>query len=140
MKRSTIAMLFIAISVGATSQVFGAPAFVEANVPEGKAIVYFYCPQGLFAVFSPLVVAKDGPIGTLPAGNYRAYISDPGTARFWLVSLNSAGLKFEAVAGQVYYVKCGELSISPGYIQPTFELTPREKAVADIGRCALLSD
>ena len=142
MKRLTIAILSIAIALWPASQVFAGPAFIEANVPEGKVIVYFYFPQALFINFSPLVVAKDGPIGVLSAGNYRVYISDPGTLRFWLVSLNSAGIKLEVLAGQTYYVKCGEMGSTPNVriVQLTFQLTPRDKAIADIERCTLLSD
>jgi hypothetical protein len=71
----------------------------EANVPEGKALLYIYWPGQMALQFDetgdPLVLAKSGPIGILPQGGYYRYVTESGTIKLWLVSLYAKGLKFE---------------------------------------------
>jgi hypothetical protein len=44
------------------------PLFVEeTNIPDGKALIYIYqTPPFLLQEKSPLVLAKEGPVGVLP--------------------------------------------------------------------------
>jgi hypothetical protein len=111
------------------------PPFVEANVPEGKALVYIYRTTDFGVQLIALILAKDGPISVLPMGTYCVYVADPGIIKLWLSSISSAEIKAEVVTGQVYYVKGSFGPNALGVQHPTLKAMPREKALKEIAEC-----
>jgi hypothetical protein len=146
MKRLIVLLTIVVVSAspilavgGTSSQSYKeATPFVEANVPDGKALVYIYIGAYLLDSWSQnaglLVLAKDGPIDVLPPNSYCTYVTDPGTIKLWAVpwaSKYSLGTKFDAVAGQIYYVK-----VDNGFVG--FKLIPNETAKKEIATCKLI--
>jgi hypothetical protein len=136
MKRLSLVLLSLVVAAAMASPVFAKPAFVEDNVPEGKALIYMYYQDNSKDNWGPLVLAKSGPIGILVHNSYRAYLAEPGTIKLWLVNFYASELKLDVVAGQIYYVKGGHAF--GGHID--FELVPSEAAKTEIAECQRLAD
>lgn len=136
MKRLTIVLL-AAVTLALASPIFGQRAFVEGNVPDGKALVYIYYLGWSTQTIGPLVIAKDGPVGVLLHESYCRCVTDPGTIKLWLAAGWVTQFKFEAIAGQIYYVKADLLSNNTG---PDLKLIPNEKAKPEIARCKQLTE
>ena len=138
MNRLMIVMLSAVAMVAVSGSVFGQskpqpqpkppapPPFIEASVPDGKALVYVYTTDGrrLRDSVGLLLLAKTGPIGVLDF-SYLSYFADPGIVKLWLVASATQEFKFEASAGQIYYVKSSFGGL---------ELIPKEKAKKEIER------
>jgi len=149
MKRMTIVLLSVIVALALASPIFGAggaggggqtqdqkvPPFVEASVPDGKALIYIYSGSfTLMGSFGPLLLGQSGPIAVLAPNHYRTLVTEPGTIKLWVVSLYARELKLEAIAGQIYYVKAG----ASAFIQagaPEIALIPNEKAMKEIAVC-----
>jgi hypothetical protein len=149
MKRLTIALFLTAVAVVLVSTTFcqdqgniegqkkPVSPFVEATVPDGKALVYIYyraLDLGDSAGF--LVLTKSGPIGILPSGRYLSFVTDPGTLKLWLVGLYATELKLEVAAGQAYYVRA---RIDASTLTPQLKLIANERAKNDIAKCKQLT-
>lgn len=148
MKRLTVVLLSVVFAVVLTSAVFGAgkpaspppppPPFVEANVPDGKALIYIYSKGFLLNSWNGnaglLVLSESGPIGILHSAGYHTYIVEPGSIKLWIVGAQAyaAGLTLEAVAGQIYYVE--------GTGVPDIKLIPNEKGKTEIAGCKETTD
>ena len=139
MKRLAV-LLSMVVALALASSAWAAPAFVEASVPDGKALIYLYRPGAIFSSLNPTLLAKDGPIGVLPLSSFLSYTSDPGTVKLWFVAATSASLKVEAVAGHVYYVKCAIINVGTNMFSLTFELVPNDKAKTEIAGCQQVPD
>ena len=132
MKRLKILVLWAFASMALAIPAFGKPPeppppppFVEASVPEGKALIYIYSFVRNATAgenesrnesyvrkqkIGDLLLAKSGPVGILSPNSYIAYVTEPGSIELWLVSArqaNSKELTVEAVAGKIYYVCSG---------------------------------
>jgi hypothetical protein len=165
MKRLTVVLLTVVVAVllaspissegqgesgqrkqsGQNEQAGPATGFVEEpNIPDGKALIYIYQPGnpvGFASAWTPLLLAKDGPLGILPPRSYYSYLTDPGTIKFWLAASESRELKVEAVAGQIYYVKGRVAGNGQGMmVELLLQLMPRETAIKEIVWCQPLSD
>jgi len=118
MKRSKMVLLSI-VAVVLASPLFGQhadpslvkpppppPPFVEASVPDGKALIYIYRPADPWKKYNPIVLSRSGPVAILKEGRIR-YVTDAGVVKLWIVSMTSGEIKIDAVAGQIYYIKGG---------------------------------
>ena len=76
MKRRSIAMLVVAITVVLASCVSLGPTFMkEPSIPEGKALVYIYRLSSIVgSAVSYLVHADEMPVVTLYNGGYYPYL------------------------------------------------------------------
>ncbi len=104
----------------------------EPNIPEGKAVIYFY--NGIGIQEKTWILTKDGPIAVSGAGYYYSCFIDPGSMQLWPVVFQTNPSVFNTLpvprltpitlsieAGQSYYVKIGD---NPKWLA----LIPAEKA------------
>jgi hypothetical protein len=143
MKRLTSVLLSVVVAVVLPALVFGAPPFVEASVPDGKALIYIYAkdiPGSQFPNRGQLVFEKSGPIGILTSKSYQSHVAEPGTIYLWVVSAFTIPFKMEAVAGQIYYVKGEEVIRAAAIPIIGLKLIPNEKAKTEIAECQQLTE
>jgi hypothetical protein len=129
-----IALAFVAVIILMVSECAAAgPKFVEEpGIPEGKALIYLYCPKAYYG--SPVdveVLANEEPVVVLKQGYYFPYITAPGRIDFAGVQ-RSTQVTLDAEAGHEYFVRIGT-----GIKRWEFMAVHREKAMSEITACRL---
>jgi len=145
MKRFVVILLCAigsAVTAPAPASADSAGKFVEATVPDGKAIIYFYQPDvfrtNQLQTITALLLAREGPLTKLDGKSFYMYIADPGSLKFWLAGMSTAEIKLDVAAGQIYYVRA---SSSSGFsMDLSLESVPRDKALREIASCKPLSN
>ena len=124
---ATVAILVVAVSAWA------GPKFVEEpGIPEGKALVYIYCPKGYYIAKADAdVLANEEHVAVLSHGFYFPYITTPCTIDFSAVQ-RSTHLTLEVEAGHEYFVRIGS-----GMKRWELALVSRERAMSEITACRL---
>ena len=109
------------------------PKFVEEpGVPEGKALVYIYCPKAYYPQpVDATVVANEKRVAVLSQGLYYTYITAPGRIDFSTVE-RSTRVSLEVEAGHEYFLRIGS-GIKRWELMPVH----REKAMSEISACRL---
>jgi hypothetical protein len=134
-----IAISFAVFLAGCAS--FDGPQFSKfEQVPQGKAIVYFYRPKAFVGGAVSYDVWVDGinvPFTRIYNGGYFPYIADPGKILFKAKTEAEKEIAIDAKSGEAYYIWC---SVGMGLFvgRPHLEQVTREVAEPDIKNCRLL--
>ena len=124
---AAVIVFTVAVSAGA------GPKFVEEPaIPEGKALVYVFCPKAYYSTQVQVdVLANNEPIAVLSQGCYFPFITAPGRIDFTGVQ-RSTHVTLDVEAGHEYFVRIGT-----GLKRWEFSLVQREQAMSEIPACRL---
>ncbi|MBN1198946.1 MAG: hypothetical protein JXA23_06320 [Bacteroidales bacterium] len=135
--------LFLVISGTAISQIqYKTTPFQEVKeIPEGKALIYFYGAPHLGKFYHYRINLNDStaiyPIHICEKG-YFPYFADPGEVVFWSqVADAKTELPMTLVAGETYIVKCSAKS-GMWIGKPYLYIEKPEKAWKELRKCKLL--
>ena len=132
--KKRLTLLFVIVTFLIVTAPLGAgPKFVEeSGIPEGKALVYIYCPKAFYSQpVEATVTANEQHVAVLAQGLYFPYITAPGRIDFSTVE-RSTRVTLEVEEGHEYFIRIGS-----GMKRWELMLVHREKAMSELSACRL---